>query len=149
MAQGKSTEDDEQNIAVGLFERTITRADALRVLYSQEVEEARRERRPSESQKALDWLKRLLDPVSHLDLILNGNRDHTKPTNFAYDFSEWTKEEIRAFYAKDDIGGGGIDDLTRRRPDLVPKINALNARAGRIWRDDEETMLLIVAARGN
>lgn len=133
--------EGEKNVALGLFDRSLTRADALRILCGWESDEADAQNRMAESHRPLALLH-LFDDVTHLHLLTVGGLDQRRETNLAYDFQGWSRAEVMTFAAASKFGAR-IDN-----PDLdaiAEKVETLTSRAEAIWAEDEKILARIVA----
>ena len=142
--------DDEQFISLRLFEARTTRADALGELWAGEVEAARKAGVPADPARVLRTLH-LFDTETHPHLLIVGNRDHRQPTNFAYDFREWSREEVELFAklklgVADDAFSAAEFQLCEQ---MKPRFDKLMAKAERTWAQDERELRQLTNAGPN
>jgi hypothetical protein len=132
----------EQLWALLLFARSASRRDALQGLWIEEQREAVQQGRlpnPAIPPMAL----KLLDTTSYLTLLRDGRRDHARPTNFAFDFTTWSRPEVDAFRRMGDLGCSFSADEEEAVVSVASRIDLLMDGADRTWEDDLRLMAII------
>jgi hypothetical protein len=140
---GVRPEGAEKLWALLLFARSASRADALQGLWIEEQREAVQQGRLPNPATPLMAIG-LLDTTTHLILLRDGRRDHARATNFAYDFSAWSRLEVDAFRRMAGLGCSFGADEEQVVVGIASKIDSLMDHAEKTWAQDERTMRLIV-----